>query len=141
MSKDEWFIIDDYEKFIRHLRTIVFDGFGKDESVDLVSKYEDLTPENKKELDEVLTQNESMLISKDFLYSQKHKKTGKKRILITSDNFAKLVESLNARMVSNILNNLVNQNLLESAYDESCNDFIFWLKDDNKNKEEKPETD
>ena len=45
-------------------------------------------------------------------------------------------------MVSNILNQLVNKGILESAYDEKSNDFIFWLKesigDEEKNK---PETD
>ena len=41
---------------------------------------------------------------------------------------------------SKILNGLVNKGLVETAYDSESNDFIFWVKDDNK-KEEKPETD
>jgi hypothetical protein len=42
-------------------------------------------------------------------------------------------------MVSNLLANLSRQGLVESAYDESLNDFVFWAKDENN--KEKPETD
>jgi hypothetical protein len=51
-----------------------------------------------------------------------------------------MLESFNDRMVSNILNKLVNDGYLESAFDEKSNDFIFWVVDKNENKES-PETD
>ena len=39
---------------------------------------------------------------------------------------------MNHRMTSNILNNLVNKGLVETGYDGNSNDFIFWIKDENK---------
>ncbi|NBT08684.1 MAG: hypothetical protein EBS98_07780, partial [Chitinophagia bacterium] len=53
-----------------------------------------------------------------------------------------ILEELNSRLVSNILNSLVNKGLIESAYDSDTNDFVFWVKNDSKDKQqEKPETD
>ena len=45
---------------------------------------------------------------------------------------------MNSRMISNLLNGLVSKGLVESSYDSELNDFVFWIKDENK---EKPETD
>jgi hypothetical protein len=44
-------------------------------------------------------------------------------------------------MVSNLLNNLVNKGVIETGFDSDSNDFVFWIKDNDKNKTEKPETD
>jgi hypothetical protein len=48
-------------------------------------------------------------------------------------------------MISNILNNLVNKGVLESAYDADLNDFVFWIKEEdeqnNKDSKDFPETD
>jgi len=46
--------------------------------------------------------------------------------------FLSIIESLNDRMVSNLLNSLVNRGLVETAYDAEENDFVFWVKDDIK---------
>jgi len=43
---------------------------------------------------------------------------------------------MNGRLVSNMLTSLVSKGLIESAYDEQINDFVFWIKDN-----ESPETD
>ena len=42
-------------------------------------------------------------------------------------------------MTSNILNGLVNKGIVETAYDDETNDFVFWIK--NENKKEKRKTD
>lgn len=41
-----------------------------------------------------------------------------------------MIETFNSRMVSNMLNNLVNKGVLETAYDSESDDFIFWTKND-----------
>jgi hypothetical protein len=35
----------------------------------------------------------------------------------------------------------VQKGLVESAFDDKANDFVFWIKDKDENQEEKPETD
>ena len=141
MSNPEWFIIDDLQKFVESTRVLIFDNFGNTETdtKDLLLDISKLDNKDKQELDEVLSQDECLVIAKDFVYKQKHKKTSAIRYLITNEKYMSMIESFNSRMVSNILNDLVNKNILETAYDETVDDFIFWIKDENPT--EKPETD
>jgi hypothetical protein len=60
--------------------------------------------------------------------------------MVNDQKFSEIISSLNDRMVSNILNSLVNKGLVETAYDSDSNDFIFWIPN-NDNKDENPETD
>jgi hypothetical protein len=44
-------------------------------------------------------------------------------------------------MVSNIVRGLVKKGVLDSAFDNDKNDFIFWVKDKYDDENEQPETD
>jgi hypothetical protein len=43
------------------------------------------------------------------------------------------IESLNSRLVSNMLHKLSMEGFLESAFDSNLNDFVFWVKEDEEN--------
>lgn len=138
---DEWFIVKDVDGLINSSRALVFNSFGqhnekKDTDV-LDLKIDD---HDKEELDKVLSFDESKIIVIDILKKQRNKKDSKIRYLLNDDLFAKIIESLNDRMVSNILNSLVNKGLVETAYDAEANDFVFWIKT-SENEIESPETD
>lgn len=143
MSKNnDWFVIKDFEGFINSTRALVFNSFGsdnKDKSQDdfIMS----ISDKDKQEIDNILSYDESFNIAIPFLKKEKNKITKKIRYLVNDSSFMKIIYSLNDRMTSNILNGLVNKGLVETAYDSESNDFIFWIKDDNKNMQEKPETD
>lgn len=145
MSQDEWFIIDDIDKFVESTRVLVFDSFGGENqksSDELAMLMSDLEQSEIDELDQTLTQSECILIAKKFIQKQTNKQSKKERYLISNKQYLEMIESFNARMISNLLNNLVNKGLVESAYDSESNDFIFWIKDNaEENKEQKPETD
>jgi hypothetical protein len=79
-----------------------------------------------------------MVIAKGLMKKQFNKKTKAERYLITDKMYMQLIEDMNDRMVSNVLNNLVNKGLLETGYDAESDDFVFWIKD---NEKEIPETD
>jgi hypothetical protein len=140
----EWFIISDLEDFIEKTRFLVYDNFGaasKEQQKELK-----LEPSNKGELEEInsiLSYNESYSIVKAKIRKQKHKiLKNKYRYLLSDKIFLDIISDLNTRMVSNILNNLVQKGLIESGFDSEANDFIFWIKEDaKKNEKEKPETD
>ena len=56
--------------------------------------------------------------------------------------FTDIVSRLNDRMVSNIIVGLVQKGLVETAFDDESNDFVFWVKEnENNDTEEAPETD
>lgn len=144
MKEKETFIVDDLNKLVEATRVLVFDNFGKtnkEEQDELSFLMTDLGSDDIDELNDVLTQEECMIIADDFVRQQINKKTKEIRYIITNSKFMEMVESFNSRMISNLLNNLVNKDVLETAYDEKCNDFIFWMKDKNETNDQKPETD
>ena len=139
---EEWFIINDIDDLTNSVRALVFNNFGKSTEPEVQDKEDDvvnnllfeLDPNDQKELDSVLSYSESLIIVKQHIKKHIHKKTDKIRYIMNNDMFLKIIQSLNDRMVSNLLNSLVNRGLVETAYDDEDDDFIFWVKEDN-NKE------
>lgn len=147
MSK-EWFYINNMEEFVNSTRKLVFYYFGDtDKSAHMALSTKAvcvLSDEELKELDVSLTYNESLLIVQQYAKKRVNKHNQVYRYCINEDILYDIIEALNARMVSNILNNLVNSGILESGFDPELDDFVFWIKEglDINNKEnEKPETD
>lgn len=140
-TNDEWFIVKDIDGLINSSRALVFNSFGttKDKA-DIVDMQ--ISNKDKKELEDVLSFNESKIIILSLLKKQINKKTKDKRYMVNDRLFMSIIQSLNDRMTSNILNSLVNKGLVDTAYDPDANDFVFWIKN-NENEEEiqKPETD
>lgn len=137
MDEQKEYIITDLNEFVYSLRQIVYAGFGDslskvedDEDIDMLFK---LNPEEMQELDSVLSQSECILIIKPNIKKQKNKK-GKTRYIINEEQFNRIVDDFNSRLVSNLLANLVNKGVIETAYDQERDDFIFWIKE-NENKE------
>lgn len=140
MSK--WFVINDIDEFIDKARAIVYNNFGDWDSESPIDMMIDEVQESEQsDLDTILSHQESATIIKQIAKKQKHKTTNETRYVINEKLFAQIIEDLNARMVSNILNSLVQKGLVDSAYDTESNDFIFWIKDEHQNNTEKPETD
>lgn len=134
-----WYVVTNLDDFVTTARKLVFNAFGNSQNSnpeELIS----ISPQDQQEFDAVLTQEESMIIAKNLLKKQSNKKTKEERYLINDELMTEIIESLNSRMVSNILSSLVNRGVLESAYDNESNDFIFWIKNCNENKEN-PESD
>jgi hypothetical protein len=145
MNNDQWFFINDFDDFVDHSRSLVFKFFGEvnkiaDDSM-TASLYE-LSQKEKEEMNETLTHDESAIIIKNHARKQVNKKTKEVRYCLTDKLLQSIIEDLNNRMISNILNSLVNKGVLDSAYDSDQNDFIFWVKEEDDTKSnQKPETD
>ena len=131
--KNNIFEITDLNKFVECTRVLVFDSMGKNQISSLNDiKYTlaELSAEEVEQLNEVLTQEEAIIICREFM------KNDGDTYLISNKRYVDLIDSLNNRLVSNILNNLVNRGLLETGFDHESNDFIFWIKDNEDNNEE-----
>jgi len=143
--KDKWYVIHDMDAFTNHVRVLVYNAFGSGLSEDKEDpEIDDLIsvkPEDKDELDKILSFEESLNIATQIVKKQKNKKTNNIRYVVNDSIFLQVIESLNDRMVSNLLNNLVNKGVLETGFDNETNDFLFWIKENDKNKPERPETD
>lgn len=130
------YTILDLDGFVEATRVLVFDAFGKEKDTDpnnLVMHIERLKQSEREELESVLTQQEAMMIAKDFMTAKKSKNKNIK-YTITENKYFEMIESMNERLVSNMIRNLTKLGLLESAYDTELNDFVFWIKDDNEQK-------
>jgi DNA-binding HxlR family transcriptional regulator len=137
----DWFIISDLEEFTDKARSIVYNNFGQwSDNLNKPLSIEDVVPDELEEFNKVLSHQESLLIVKQFVKKEKNKKTKKIRYILDDQIFERIIHDLNNRMVSNILNNLVQKGLIESAFDSDANDFVFWTKNEYEDKE-KPETD
>jgi len=129
------YIIDNIEEFAENSRKLVFNHFGEQKTDtksddDLLSN---LDPKEEKELDSILSLKEAIAIVISLTRVQKHKMTQDKRYIINDKIFVDILEALNNRLVSNILTNLTNKGLIESADDSTLNDFVFWVKNEDEN--------
>jgi regulator of PEP synthase PpsR (kinase-PPPase family) len=135
--------IKDLNQFTESARRVVFGGFGKsvEETKDgFTDMLESLSGEEETEMNKVLSQQESILIVKSLIKTQTNKKTQAIRYIINEKVFEDVLDALNARLVSNILSNLMKRGLIESAYDDKLNDFVFWVKEDENKNNKKSDT-
>jgi DNA-binding HxlR family transcriptional regulator len=138
---NQWYEIKDVDDFVKSSRILVFNNFGKNQSDEPVNMaIDNIKPEEQEEFNSILTQEESMVIAYTILRKQTHNTTKQIRYLINDSKFLEFIESLSDRMISNILNSLVNKGILDAAFDNEAEDFVFWIKNTNEDKE-KPETD
>ena len=127
---NQHYTITNLEKFVESTRVLVFDAFGKTDNHDLSGLAMNLTelkPEEQVEIDSVLSQQEGLIIARDFIREKTRNK--KTTYIISEKKYRAMIESFNERLVSNMLKNLTQSGLLESAYDSELNDFIFWIKE------------
>ena len=145
MSDKQWFLIKDLNDFVDHFRSLVFKFFGTTNEISntdsLNSILSEMSKEEIEEMNETLSHAEAEIIIKNYAKKQVNKKTKEIRYCINDKIFQSIIEDLNTRMISNILNTLVNKGVLDSAFDTDQNDFIFWIKDEDDNKNPKSETD
>lgn len=141
MSRHNYEILD-YDEFIEYTRMVVFKFFGesqKESELDDISQVlVSVDGSDREEMDQFLSRSECDLIARSHIKIKKYK-SGKERYFLNDKILHTMIESFNSRMLSNILNSLVNKGKLESAFDTEIDDFVFWVKDEEQN--ETPETD
>lgn len=143
MKNNEWYVIADIPNFINSARLLVFNSFGNvDNPSPIDNALASLNEADRSELDTVLSYDESYNIAMETVKKQYNKKTKETRYLISDETFVSMIDFLNERMISNMLNNLVNKGILESGFDNESNEFVFWIKNnENQTEIDKPETD
>lgn len=134
--KKQWYDITDLDAFINSTRVLVFNNFGNNENYEtnfnFIVDINELSKEEKTELNKYLPKEECLVIALDFLKTNKLKNKYK----ISDISFLKMIESFNTRLVSNMLTKMTSEGILDSAFDSDLNDFVFWVKetDDNSSK-------
>ena len=127
MSREKMLEIQDLDMLVDWSRKLVYCAFGAKEDqqdIEVAMMEAESLEENKEsteELNQVLPLNESIV--------KKKRKSNQEIVLfISDDDYHIFLEDLNRRLVSNLIGSLVNKGVLDSAFDDERNDFIFWVK-------------
>lgn len=141
MDKDsEWMEIVNLPKLIEFSRKLIYSNFdGTNDSLtdqDFLTKVEKLhlSEDENKELEQLLPLKECEIIFYDFIRIENNQ--GKREMFMEEGSFDIILVQLNSRMISNIVQNLVKQGHLETAFDNEKNDFVFWVSRDDDNETE-----
>lgn len=127
-----WYIIIDLDNFIKQTRIMSFSKF-KESNEAVNDSVTDLLVSEKENLDKMLSEKEAELIIMPHLKIHEENK-----YKVSEKTFMSILESLNSRIISNILQDLASRDIIEMAYDSNINDFVFWMKEKpNKEKSNK----
>lgn len=128
-----WLEIMNLEKLINFSRRVIYYNFDEsniklddDDFLDKVDKIASKADDD--EMDKLLPYKEVETIFGEFLHRRKSSTTEKKAWFIKDGDYDIILVNISERMVSNIVRDLVNKGLVESAFDSDKNDFVFWVK-------------
>lgn len=134
-DKEEWLEISNLDKLVNFSRKIIYSNLGEQyadlTNEDFLNMVENMNSESMNELDRILPMDEAKNIFKPFVKTKKNKKTFETKLLIMESDYDIVLQQISSRMISNIVRGLVKKGLVESAFDEEKNDFVFWLKKEN----------
>lgn len=134
--KEQWFEVKNLDDFVDSTRKMIFHFFGKldtDKINNNIKEIWQMSEEELQELNSTLSLDECMVIVKNQLKVERGVIDNKYYV---SDNiFMTIVEEINSRLVSNILTKLASKGLIETAFDDKANDFIFWCPSESEEDE------
>jgi hypothetical protein len=145
-DRDGYLEISNVDKLVNFSRRLIYYNFD-DESeklsdADFFDQVQKIKQEDMPEMDKYLPFDEAKNIMKSLLIKRRHKKTKIPKLFMKESDYDEVLVQLNKRLVSNIVRGLVNKGVVESAFDDEKNDFIFWVKDKyNEYDDQQPETD
>ena len=141
MRKDGWLEISNSKKLINFSRKLVYYNFdetteGMDDAT-FLEKIDNIGQDTEPEMDLLLPYDECKNIFKPMIFTEEN------RMYVKDDDYDDFLVQLNQRMVSNIVHGLVKRGVLNTAFDDEKNDFIFWVKKEYEldEEDESPETD
>ena len=135
--KKKWLEIANVKKLIDFSRRIVYHNFDDENEhltdKDFLKKVDSIKVDDA-EMDSLLPYNECKNIIKPFLVRVVTK--NEIYFKIEEDHYDVFLNQLSRRMISNIVKDLVSKGMVESAFDNEKNDFVFWIKKHDEHSEE-----
>lgn len=128
-----WLEILNLEKLINFSRRVIYYNFDESnvkldddaflDKIDNINNQKD-----NEEMDRILPYREVETIFGEFLHRRESSTTQQKGWFIKDGDYDVILDEISQRMVSNIVRDLVNKGLVESAFDSKKNEFVFWVK-------------
>jgi hypothetical protein len=122
------YVIKDLDQFAVYIRKISLHKFSETNKVvdDEFSSSFLKEKENIKNDDEIISIKEV----ENIIFSLA-RENNEEELLLNDKILHNIIEAINERIVTNLLNILANKDIVESAFDEKVNDFVFWIKEEN----------
>ena len=137
MEEDAWLEVENINKLINFSRKLIYHNFDEQTSQmtdnDFFDRIDNFSETEHQELDTVLPFKESKVIIKEFLKQRRNKKTQEVKVFMRESDYSEYLDRLNHRMISNLVMEMVKKGVLDSAFDDTMNDFVFWVKNDANN--------
>jgi len=136
-----WLEVVNLEKLVKFSRKVIYYNFDeKNDRLDdesFIEKIDNISnAKDEQEIERLLPYKESEAIFAEFLKRKVSPGSKQKAWFIKEKDYDTILAQLSERMVSNIVRGLVNKGLVESAFDNEKNDFVFWVKaNEDKTKE------
>ena len=122
------YVIKDLGQFAVYIRKISLHKFFETNTVvdDEFSSSFLKEKENIKNDDEIISIKEV----ENIIFSLA-RENNEEELLLNDKILYNIIEAINERIVTNLLNILASKDIVESAFDEKVNDFVFWIKEEN----------
>lgn len=132
--KDHWLQVVDLDSLVDFTRKLIYHNFDEKNQhlsgEDFINQITKIDNGDDDDLENILPFNETKLIVKECLVKKRNKRTKEVGFFIKESTYQEILNKFHERMVSNIVRSLVDKGLLEMAFDEEKNDFVFWVSQD-----------
>lgn len=145
MREDDYYQIKDFDAFVKETKRIAVENFKNftEEEEALEEDYDEVTNKVAAEFteitnkinnfdlnnfneNEIVSDQECEVIIRPFL----QKENGKE--ILSDSIYFEILRSIHTRIVSNMLTILSSKGIIESAFDEELDDFVFWISEENE---------
>lgn len=121
---NNWYEIENLSEFLFQITKLSRDKFIEiNDNLKESDNEIDLSPASGAD-DTIITKEEAENIILPMLEADDNGK-----YMVCDELLFEIIQNLNSRMVSNSLSKLVSLGIVESAFDDKLNDFVFWIKE------------
>ena len=136
MEDNNWLEVVNLDKLVDFSRKVIYHNFDEQyaelSDKDFLNKIDTIENVDSKEMDRILSHDETKMILSELMFKKRNKKTKKVHYFIKEEDYDQALVQLNQRMVSNIVQGLVSKGVLETAFDDEKEELVFWVKRENE---------
>lgn len=137
MNEENYYLIKDFNFFVKETKKVAVENFKTFvEEKDVKEEYDEVTNKITNEFIEIsskadlsLEEINNEIISDHecevLMYPMIEHKEGK--MIVSEGMYFDILKCIHTRIISNTLAILASKGIIESAFDEELDDFVFWI--------------
>jgi len=137
MSKENYYLIKDFNFFVKETKKVAVDNFKTFvEEKDIEEEYDEVTNKITSEFIEIASKakldfeeiNNQIISDHEcevLMFPMIKHRDGK--MIVSEGMYFDILKCIHTRIISNTLAILASKGIVESAFDEELDDFVFWI--------------